>query len=188
MGAGDIFPLTPDFVYEAGDKWRTLVSEFESGKEQRRSMWSKQLAQFIVRKKAVSKTDIQSLRSFFNARKGSLDYFWFDNPDDNKVTNEAIGTGNGAATVFNLAKYPVKTAAGTFEMRVNGIPASATLSNDNVNFIGKATFAAPPASGASITGDYQFYYPVRFLEDLLIREMIAFQLYDFSTRLQEVRL
>ncbi len=188
MGAGDVFPLVPDFVFEPGDKWRTLVTEFESGKEQRRSMWASRLAQFIVRKRFVSKSDVGTLRSFFSARKGQFDFFWFDNPDDNQVTNESIGTGDGSTTVFNLAKYPVQTAAGTFEMRVNGSPVSATLSNDDVNFVSKATFSVAPANGAAITGDYKFYYVVRFTEDILVRRLVSYQLYDFATRLQEVRL
>lgn len=187
MGAGDVFPLVPDFVFEPSDTFRTLISEMESGKEQRRAMWSAGLAQFIVRKRFVSTASIQTLRSFFKARQGAYDLFWFDNPDDNQAADEAVGTGDGAATVFNLAKYPVQTgAASTF--KVDGVPASATLSNDNVNFRGKVTFAAPPANGAAITGTYKFYYAVRFLEDILLRALTQFGLYEFEVKLQEVRL
>lgn len=187
MGAGAVFPLAPDFVYEPSDKFRTILSEFESGKEQRRAMWSSALAQFLVRKQFVSKADSDTLRAFFKARQGSFDYFWFDNPDDDQVTDEVVGTGNGVTTVFNLAKYPVQTgAASTF--KVNGVPASATLSNDNVLFKGKVTFATAPANGAGILGTYKFYYVVRFLEDVLIRKLTSFQLYDFEAKLMEVRL
>ena len=187
MGAGDLFPLVPDFVFEPADKFRTLISEMESGKEQRRTMWSSGLAQFTVRKRFVSTADIQSLRSFFKARQGAYDLFWFDNPDDNQVTEEAVGIGNGAAMVFNLAKYPVQTGA-SFSFKVNSVPVSAALSNDNVNFRGNVTFAAPPASGAVITGTYKFYYIVRFLEDILVRSLTQFGLYEFEAKLQEVRL
>ena len=187
MGAGDVFPLTPDFVFEPGDKFRTLISEMESGKEQRRAMWSSGLAQFLVRKQFVSTANIQSLRSFFKARQGAYDLFWFDNPDDNQVTDEAIGIGNGVATVFNLAKYPAQTgAASTF--KVDGTPVSETLSNDNVNFRGKVTFAVAPASGTAITGTYKFYYVVRFMEDILVRALTQFGLYEFEAKLHEVRL
>ncbi|MBI4227671.1 MAG: DUF2460 domain-containing protein [Candidatus Omnitrophica bacterium] len=188
MGAGDVFPLTPDFVYEPGDRFRTLVSEFESGKEQRRALWSAGLAQFLVRKRFVSSADIAALRAFFKARKGAYDYFWFDDPSDDQATNEAIGMGTGAQTVFTLARYPVQAAAGAFTMRVNGTPVSAALSNDNVNLQAKVTFAVAPASGAAVAGDYKFYYVVRFTDDLLVRQLTSFNLHDVETKLQEVRL
>lgn len=187
MGAGDVFPLVPDFVFEPADQFRTLISEMESGKEQRRSMWSAGLAQFLVRKRFVSTANIQTLRSFFKARKGAYDLFWFDNPDDNQVADEAVGTGNGATAVFDLAKYPAQTGA-SFTFKVDGAPVSAALSNDNVNFKGKVTFAVPPANGAVITGTYKFYYAVRFLEDILLRALTQFGLYEFEVKLQEVRL
>ena len=187
MGAGDVFPLVPDFVFEPGDKFRTLISEMESGKEQRRAMWSTGLAQFLVRKQFVSTANIQSLRSFFKARQVAYDLFWFDNPDDNQITDEVIGTGDGTTTVFNLAKYPVQTGY-TSIFKVNGTPVSATLSNDNVNFRGKVTFAAAPAAGTGLLGTYRFYYVVRFMEDILVRALTQFGLYEFDAKLQEVRL
>ena len=188
MAAGDVFPLVPDFVFEQGDRHRTLITEMESGKEQRRAIWPGGLAEFVVRKRFVSKADIVVLRSFFNARQGAFDSFWFDNPDDHQATGESIGTGDGATTTFNLAKYPVKTAGGTFTLYEGGVPKTGSLSNDDVNFVSKATFDAAPANGAALTADYQFYYIVRFLEDLFVRDLVAYQLYDVTTRLQEVRL
>jgi len=70
------------------------------------------------------------------------------------ITNEAIGKGDGAKKDFNLAKYPVNNAAKSFEIRVNGVPANANLSNDDTHKVSKVTFETAPADKAAITGDY----------------------------------
>ena len=71
---------------------------------------------------------------------------------------ELIGKGDGTATAFNLKNYPVVTENGTFEIRVDGQPASATLSNDHDNNVSQVTFSSPPDDGAVITGDYVYDY------------------------------
>jgi phage tail sheath protein FI len=75
------------------------------------------------------------------------------------VTNERIGTGDGADLDFNLSKAPVRTVAGSFEIRVNGAPATGvTLSNTAATTTtgptAKVTFGTAPATGAVITADY----------------------------------
>ncbi|GAB6095345.1 hypothetical protein JCM14469_15970 [Desulfatiferula olefinivorans] len=72
--------------------------------------------------------------------------------------DESIGRGDGTATVFDLSNYGVLTTAGTFDIRVNGQSTAATLSNDDDEEISRVTFAAPPATGALITGDYVYEY------------------------------
>ena len=69
------------------------------------------------------------------------------------ITGEAIGTGDGSKKTFNLAHYPVLTAASTFQMRVAGTTMTATLSNDDGRQLSQVTFGTAPPSGA-ITGDY----------------------------------
>jgi phage tail sheath protein FI len=74
----------------------------------------------------------------------------------NGVKNETVGTGDGTKTVFDLSKdrYPVSTTAKTFEVRVNGVPAAATLTNDAGKKLSQVTFSAAPANGAAITADF----------------------------------
>jgi phage tail sheath protein FI len=73
---------------------------------------------------------------------------------DAAVVNEALKQEPGSPTVFNLDKYPVQTTAGTFEIRVNGLPVQATLANDDTNRKSKATLQSAPPNNAAITGDY----------------------------------
>jgi phage tail sheath protein FI len=70
------------------------------------------------------------------------------------VVDETIGTGDGADTTFNLGRYPAQINSGSFEIRVNGAPVSATLANNDATETTTATLSAAPASGAAITADY----------------------------------
>jgi len=74
------------------------------------------------------------------------------------VRDEKIGQGDGTITEFNLRRYPVQTTAGAFEIRVNGAPTSATLSNDDTKDVSKVTFDPAPAADAVITGDLVYEY------------------------------
>ena len=76
------FPLTPDFVFKQGTKFNTVVSEFESGVEQRRAKWSGDLKEFDCMFNNRIKSDFTTLQSFFEAREGKLDTFDFVNPED----------------------------------------------------------------------------------------------------------
>jgi phage tail sheath protein FI len=73
-----------------------------------------------------------------------------------RVENEAVGTGDGTTTEFNLARYPIATegddAADVF---VDGTAATgATVANEDTDRVARVTFAAAPAAGAHITVSY----------------------------------
>ena len=76
------------------------------------------------------------------------------------VVNRQIGIGDGTDTTFDLPStpptvhHPVLTASGTFQVRVNGNPVSATLAPNAGNTATTVTLAAAAASGARITADY----------------------------------
>ncbi len=78
------------------------------------------------------------------------------------IVNEAIGTGDGTKTIFNLSKYPVETDAATFQIRLNDTAVTtATLSNDDTKKVSSVTFTTAPANNAVITGDYRpLFIPV----------------------------
>ncbi|MFZ5544404.1 MAG: phage head spike fiber domain-containing protein [Pseudomonadota bacterium] len=66
-------------------------------------------------------TDLETLVGFFNARGGSFDSWLYLDPDDNSVTDQTIGMGDGAATQFQV----VRTLGGFVEAvsAFNGSPA-----------------------------------------------------------------
>ena len=104
------------------------------------------------------------------------------------VKNETVGAGDGTKTVFDLPKerYPVSTTAKTFEVRVNGAAATATLSNDDVKKLSQVTFTAAPANGAAITADFVLvssFKPAAVGEAKLCTNFSDFKRFfgDFST-------
>jgi phage tail sheath protein FI len=70
------------------------------------------------------------------------------------VTDRTIGTGDGVDTTFDLPNHPVLITAGSFQIKVNGTPVSATLAANAANTATTATLSAAPASGARITASY----------------------------------
>ena len=68
------------------------------------------------------------------------------------IRDEFLGVGDGADTTFDLDRFPALTSAGSFQIRVNGTPASATLANGAT--AATATLGAAPAAAARITADY----------------------------------
>ena len=77
-----IFTWTPQLVYSYSPGYRTLISTFESGKEQWRQKWSVPRRRFHLVWNAISKSDADAIRAFFEARKGAYESFTFQNPAD----------------------------------------------------------------------------------------------------------
>lgn len=48
---------------------------------------------------------LQQLMGFFMAKQGSFDSFLFSDPNDNSVTAEQFGTGDGTSTAFQLSRF-----------------------------------------------------------------------------------
>jgi len=77
------FTWTPQFVYSYSPGYRTLISTFESGKEQRRQKWTAPRRRFHLVWNAISKSDADAIRAFFEARKGAYESFTYHNIPDN---------------------------------------------------------------------------------------------------------
>ena len=81
-------------------------------------------------------------------------------PPLRQITGEGIGTGVDPDQVqpptktFDLDHYLVLTTPATFQMRVGGQPAAATLANDPLMQVSRVTFNTAPPKDAEITGDY----------------------------------
>lgn len=71
------------------------------------------------------------------------------------ITNEAVGTGNGSATVFYLDNAPV--APTTLVVKVAGVTKTETTDYTVDYKLGKVTFVAAPANAAAVTADYWYY-------------------------------
>jgi uncharacterized protein (TIGR02217 family) len=120
--------------------------------------------------------DLKTLLGFFIAMNGDLNRFLFLDPDDNAVTGQGIGTGDGSTTTWTLVRsFGGSDGTGTepvgyvntgqaFNVYLNGVLQSAStysvLTTTPVNQ--QLKFTTAPGSGVVITVDMSYYFYVHF--------------------------
>lgn len=178
--------------------WKTTVQENLSGKEVRVALMTYPRYQWDLTFNRLSSTaalaEFQNLIGFYNSRQGSFDSFLYTDADDNSVTTQAIGVGDGTTLTFQLVKAfggyvePVFAPNTVSHVYVNGVDQAGhwTVSNWGTSPPGLITFASghAPTTGLSVTATFTYYYPVRFVDD-----KIAFNLFNFQNyKLKKVSL
>lgn len=163
-------------------QWSTDIQGAISGNENRLAYYTYPRYTYTLDVnvlQANSIQDYQTLIGFINARQGSFDSFLYQDTWDNFISSQAIGTGNGSSTVFQL----VKTFGGFIEpvlapnlssaitVYLNGVSSTASSYTINgwgtssTNGAGSLVFNSAPSSGALITATFSYYYPCRFVND-----------------------
>lgn len=177
----NVFPLVAGatFAAEKGPAFSTVTRRAVSGRQVRASWmstptWTIKFGYDFIRNRpgVAGQDNLRALNAFFASRLGGLGSFFYYDPDDNAVTNQAIATGTGVQTTFQLVRSytdgrgnsfvePIYCVWKTPTVTVAGTPTAAfTYGN-----YGQITFTSPPASGAAIawTGNYLWW--VRFADD-----------------------
>jgi len=182
----EILTFTPAFGLKEDIEFSTLIFQADSGREKRRSKWSKPIRTLDTWLENENDVAVNLIWEFFKARKGKFDTFWVKFPTSFKVSGEAVGAGNGSQTVFNLDYFPVVLSS--TKVYLDGIlqVSGYTISNDLTNEIAKITFNAAPGAGVVITADYEYYIQVRFDDDKLSRELVQYKLYNTTLKFKEV--
>lgn len=182
----EVLTFTPEFGLKEDVEFSTLIFQADSGREKRRSKWSKPIRTLDTWLENENEEAVNLIWEFFKARKGKFNTFWVKFPTSFKITDEAVGAGDGEQTVFNLDYFPVDAAAA--KVYLNGIlqVSGYTVSNDLTNEIAKITFTAAPGAGVVITADYEYYIQVRFDDDKLSRELVQYKLYNTTLKFKEV--
>jgi len=168
-----------------GPERRTQIVEMASGDEERNGSWADSRRRYDASYGIRKADDLAAVTAFFEARRGRLYGFRWKDWADHKsgmpsagtgVTDQPIGSGNGAATAFQLVKLYTsgaqswtrtitKPVAGTVAVALNG---ATQITGWTVNTTtGVVTFAAAPAPGVAITAGFEFDVPVRFDTDTL---------------------
>ena len=176
------FPVNAPLEEEV--QWSTLITKYESGKEQRRKKWSQPKRVFSVNLKGKTKTVATQVWDFYNSRSGAFDTFYFQNPNENPVSSERFGTGNGVSTVFSLSNSPIPS--GSFTVTAAGVAKTETTDYIINRATGAITFNSAPTSGDALVSTYNFVRTVRFAESNLSRELFNYQLYNFGVKLTQV--
>jgi len=176
------FPTDISYGATGGPMFLTDVVATVSGREQRNSKWSQSRAKYNVASGVKTESQWQALITFFRTRKGKAVGFRFKDWSDYQGTNEAIGTGDGATTDFQLVKIYSsniaisrninKPVAGTVKIYVDSVLQTSGINIDMTT--GIITFNSAPAIAETITADFEFDVPVRFDTDELAISMDSF--------------
>ena len=173
-------PARLAFGSSGGVERRTEVVTLGSGFERRSTPWAQGRRRYLIGANLRSLDDMATLTEFFEARRGRLYGFRFRDFADFKscapgagvtATDQMLGTGDGAATVFSLGKAYgdqvraiTKPVAGSVRVAVDGLElagADFTVAATT----GRVTLAVPPEPGAAVTAGFVFDTPVRFDAD-----------------------
>ncbi|MDA5194954.1 DUF2460 domain-containing protein [Govanella unica] len=179
------FPEGISFGSSGGPKFATTVVETVSGHETRNLEWAEARAEYDVGTGVRSEADLAALIAFFRARRGRAFGFRFRDWSDDRsgapgltptALDQAIGTGSGAKTTFQLVKrYESggeiqqrvirKPVAGSVKIALGGVVKTSGWSVDSVT--GVVSFASAPPNGVAVTAGFLFDVPVRFRDDRL---------------------
>jgi uncharacterized protein (TIGR02217 family) len=186
------FPLDIALGARGGPERMTDIVTLASGREERNSRWAQSRRRYNAGYGVKSRADMQAVLAFFEERRGRFHSFlWRDGLDHSSnggdgtpaATDQAIGTGDGVKTIFQLVKKygasfdpylrPItKPVAGTVKVAVGGSEVMSGFSVDTL--AGTVTFAVPPVDGAAVTAGFLFDVPVRFDIDRLDIELTTF--------------
>jgi uncharacterized protein (TIGR02217 family) len=178
------FPTAISRGSSGGPERRTEIVVTGSGAEERNSRWADSRRRYDAGFGIKSLDDIHQVIAFFEERRGRLIGFRFKDHMDWKSCapraqvsprDQAIGTGDGARTSFQLVKRYgsgfrdyvraiTKPVVGSVRLAVAGT-AVTSFSVNHLN--GAVTLAQAPAPGAVVTAGFEFDVPVRFDTDEL---------------------
>jgi uncharacterized protein (TIGR02217 family) len=191
------FPTQISFHSSGGPERKTEIVTLGSGFEERNAVWANSRRRYNAGYGVRSLDELHGAIAFFEARLGRLYGFRFKDWTDYKscapgasVTplDQAMGTGDGHATAFQLVKTYAsgpaswqraikKPVSGTVRVAIAG---SETTSFSLDTTSGMVTFAQAPAIGAALTAGFEFDTPVRFDSDALSVNLANFRAGDIA--------
>src|SRR6185312_8125574 len=105
------FPLDIALGARGGPERMTDIVTLSSGREERNSRWAQSRRRYNAGYGVKSRADMQAVLAFFEERRGRFHSFlWRDGLDHSSgadtptALDQAIGTGDGSTTTFQLSK------------------------------------------------------------------------------------
>lgn len=189
----EVFPsINPTWPVAITPRWNTLVSEFDSGEEQRRQKLLYAVYDVNLTFPPLVDTDAQTVWEFYMARKGSVEAFYYYDPRPAMgmtVNHDGlyVDTGDGATQVYDL---PGKST-GSVSIYVDSV--LQTLTTDYVLLTGggdgsadRVDFVSNVADGGIITCDFtgELRIRCRFAQDNLSFELFEVLLHTIGIKLR----
>ena len=170
------FPPKVAYGASGGPMFNTTIVTTFGGFEQRNVNWQKSRGRWDISTGIKTKTDMDAVIAFFRARFGKAYGFRFKDWSDFQAVGQSLGTGNGAQTVFQLAKLYTsggnsysreikKPVSGSVKIYLNSVLQASGYTLDLTT--GIITFATAPGSGVAVSADFDFDVPARFDTDQL---------------------
>ena len=209
-----IFPTLPGLGWSVSKapRFATRIQRAVSGRELRvvdqpNPIWSWTLTYAMLRDEhdtraasgpGVGYDELRTLMGFFLQQQGAFQPFLFDDPTDDTASAQAIGTGNGSTTMFQLVRsMGVALPGGGFAEPITAPNAVSAIYFDGIvqsasgygidPTTGLVTFATPPPAGQLVTADFSYYFRVRFADDTADFENFLYQLWALKqVKLQSV--
>ncbi len=189
------FPVLPGLTY--GNKctlvWSSLRQTATSGRETRIGLWSYpqrrwELTYEFLRNSPAT-PEWQTLMGFYNRVGGSAGTFLYSDPNDNTVSGQVFGTGDGVTTTFQLIRTvggfpePVFVLNGPPAILINGVPTFAVVvpGLDTNLYGGNLTFVTPPPAGVVLSWNGAFSWLCRFDEDTLETAQVMSPFWEAKT-------
>ena len=203
-----IFPMLPGLGWSVTKtpRFAGRIQNAVSGRELRvldqvNPIWTWTLTYSLLRDKWDARAatgpgagydELRTLAGFFLQQQGTFRSFLFDDPADNAITDQVVGTGDGSTRTFQLVRSmggfvePITAPNVVSAIRCNGMrqdPARYTVDSAT----GLMTFTTPPAAGQIIAADFTYRFRVRFAEDSAEFENFMYQLWQLKQiKLQSV--
>jgi uncharacterized protein (TIGR02217 family) len=194
-----IFPALPGLAWSVtkSPTFQTRIQRAASGRELRAldypyPLWQFTLVfDFLRDNPAAGFDELRTLMGFFMLCQGAFGTFLFQDPSDDRVSGQQIGTGDTLRTVFQLQRTMGETLPGggflepilapnvVSAVYFNGIiqdPAGYSVDS----MTGLVTFNTAPGSGLIITADYSYYFRCRFVDDSYAFENFMFRLWQLK--------
>jgi uncharacterized protein (TIGR02217 family) len=192
-----IFPALPGLTWSVtkSPTFQTRIQRAVSGRELRAldypyPLWQFTLVfDFLRDDPAAGFDELRTLMGFFMLCQGAFSAFLFQDPSDDRVSGQQIGTGDTLKTAFQLQRTMGTTlpGGGFLEPIVAPNVVSAVYFNGIVQdpagysvdpMTGLVTFNIAPGSGLIITADYSYYFRCRFIDDSYAFENFMFRLWQ----------
>ena len=174
-----LFPIEIGQEASVAPNFSTNIVTSASGFESRNANWAQARMRFDAGPGVRGEAELQSLLSFFRARRGPAVAFRFRDPYDSSsasmtgtpgANDQQIGTGDGVRDGFDLVKTYgsgeqrriTRPVPGTVRVALNGNELSTGWVLEDK---GVVRFDTAPGAGVTVTAGFLFDTPVRFAED-----------------------
>jgi uncharacterized protein (TIGR02217 family) len=179
-----VFPTLPGLAWSIKRtvERNTIKHDSIGGKNIRIANWTYPKYHYEVPfnflRSAAAYAEWQTLEGFYNSVNGPAALWAYDDPNDDGVTDQGFGEGDGTTTAFQLVRAfggqvgPVFLVNGTPTITVGGTPTT----DFTISAYGVVTFTTAPGSGNVLAWTGNFYMPCQFDDDNLEVENFMFQL------------